>query len=147
MAVLSNTFACIFIGLQLSYVSKHPSMLPSISLLMLVILALGHLIPLLLNFEALFLQKTTPETVLLRSGGWLEMNKVIVRIVTMVASLLQFRLLQLTWTARWSDEKQKSSWLAGGEFLSVYRYTQLGTCFLGEMEEEQIWHWDVFFSL
>ena len=112
MAVLSNTFTCIFIGIQLSYVKKHPSMLPSISLLMLVILALGHLIPLLLNFEALFLRRHSPKTVLLRSGGWLEVNEVIVRMVTMVAFLLQFRLLQLTWIARWSDQKQKSLWLA-----------------------------------
>ncbi|XVF18844.1 hypothetical protein REPUB_Repub11eG0057800 [Reevesia pubescens] len=130
MVILSTTFACIFIGLELLHVKKHPGVLPSISLLMLVILALGYLIPLLLNFEALFLQKPTPETVLLRSGGWLEVKEVIVRIVTMMAFFLQFRLLQRTWVARWSDEKQKSLWLAEKRAAFVCLPVYLAGCFI-----------------
>ncbi|XWS11034.1 hypothetical protein CRYUN_Cryun38cG0048900 [Craigia yunnanensis] len=92
------------------------------------IASLVHLLPLLLNFETLFLRRPSPKTVLLRSGGWLEVNEVIVRIVTMVAFLLQFRLLQLTWIARWSDQKQKSLWLAEkrGAFVCLPQQFFLG---------------------
>ncbi|KAA8526833.1 hypothetical protein F0562_008938 [Nyssa sinensis] len=48
---------------------------------------------------ALFLKNPNQQNVLLGSGGWLEVNEVIVRVVTMVAFLLQFRLLQLAWSA------------------------------------------------
>ncbi|KAL5701881.1 (E3-independent) E2 ubiquitin-conjugating enzyme [Ranunculus cassubicifolius] len=41
------------------------------------------------------------------SGGWLEVNEVLVRVVTMVSFLLQFRLLQIFWSLRFSDENKK----------------------------------------
>ncbi|XVE50261.1 hypothetical protein DITRI_Ditri01bG0147800 [Diplodiscus trichospermus] len=111
MAVISNTLAILFVALQIFRLRKHPSIRPFISLLMLVIQALGHLIPLVLNLEALLIQDSQRK-VWIRGGTWLEMNEVIIRVVTMVAFLLQIRLLVLSWTARCSDEKKKALWVA-----------------------------------
>ncbi|XP_042520120.1 uncharacterized protein LOC122093736 [Macadamia integrifolia] len=118
MVLISNTLACVFIGLQLHYVKKHLDMVPFISLVMLFTLTLGLMIPLLLNFEALFMADRNRQTVLLESGGWLEVNEVIVRAVTMVAFLLQFRLLQQAWSTRWSDGSHKGLWTA--EIKALY---------------------------
>ncbi|KAA8523900.1 hypothetical protein F0562_010323 [Nyssa sinensis] len=101
------------------YVKKHPDVLPSISVVMLVILTLGHMIPLVLNFEALLLPKHHPRSVMLRSGGWIEVNEVIVRVVTMAAFLLQCRLLHLSWSARLGDGNKKGFWDAEKKVLFV----------------------------
>lgn len=110
MVLVSDTLACIFVGLQLIYVQKHPKMLPLISVLMLTVLTLAHMIPLILNFEALFLSNRNRQNVYLGTDGWLEVNEVLVRVITMVAFLLEFRLLQLTWSAKAKDERQKTLW-------------------------------------
>ncbi|CAK9327432.1 unnamed protein product [Citrullus colocynthis] len=110
MVLVSNTLACLFLVLQLFYVNKHPEVLPFVSVLMVVIMCLGHMIPLLLNFEALFAAKRNQQSVFLGSGGWLEVNEVIVRVVTMVAFLLQLRLLQLTWSSRQRNTSEKGLW-------------------------------------
>ncbi|KAJ6845688.1 uncharacterized protein M6B38_286280 [Iris pallida] len=103
MVLVSKTLSCIFIGLQLLHVRKHPEVLPSMSIAMLVVLTLGHVTPLVLNFEALFFTDRNKQNVLLWSGGWLEANEVVVRLMTMLAFLLQMRLLQSAWNARSSD--------------------------------------------
>ncbi|MCO5592200.1 hypothetical protein L7F22_046198 [Adiantum nelumboides] len=54
MGIVSLTMAMLFVGLQLRHVKNNSKVLPPISLLTLVVLTLGHLIPLALNFEALF---------------------------------------------------------------------------------------------
>lgn len=96
MVLISNTFSCVFLGLQLFHVKKQPELLPSMSLVMLVILILGDMIPLVLNFEALFLQTHTQLIVLLGSGGWIKVKEVIVGVVTMVVFQFLFCLLQFT---------------------------------------------------
>lgn len=114
MVLISNSLTCIFLGLQLYHVKKHPNTISLISMLMLVVLTLGLMTPLILNFEALFDGKSNrPNYILGASGGWLEVNEVVVRVVTMVAFLLQLRLLQLNWSARtqnglssWASEKK-----------------------------------------
>ncbi|KAJ7968560.1 DUF2921 family protein [Quillaja saponaria] len=110
MVLISNTLACVFVGLQLLYVKKNPDVLPTISIVMLIVLTLGHMIPLLLNFKAL-MANHSQQSVFLGSGGWLEVNEVIVRMVTMVAFLLQLRLLQLTWSTRRGDGSQQGFWV------------------------------------
>lgn len=143
MVLLSNTLACVFNGLQLFYVKKHPNV-PFILLVMLVVLTLGHMIPLVLNFESLFLSNQNRQfpgignrqNVLLGSGGWLEVNEVIVRIVTMVAFLLQFRLLQLAWSTRWSDGSHKGLWVAEKKAL----YVTLLLYLIGGLIT-WFWHW------
>ncbi|XP_031130944.1 uncharacterized protein LOC116032494 [Ipomoea triloba] len=124
LVLISNTLACVFVGLQLFYVKKYPNVLPSISVIMLFLLTLAHMVPLLLNFEALFFANRNKQNVYLGGGGWLEVNEVLVRVITMVAFLLEFRLLQLTWSARAGDENQKSFWTADKKvlFLSLPLY-------------------------
>ncbi|KAF6141993.1 hypothetical protein GIB67_037961 [Kingdonia uniflora] len=119
MVLVSNTLVCIFMGLQLFYVKKHPDVVPSISLVMLIILTLGFMIPLVLNFEAMFVRSHNRQNVFVGGGGWLEVNEVLVRFVTMVAFLLQFRLLQLTWSARSSDHNSTGVWSAEKKSLYV----------------------------
>ncbi|XP_023768395.1 uncharacterized protein LOC111916983 [Lactuca sativa] len=108
MDLISVTLSCLFIVLQLFHVKKNPDMIPLISVLMMVILTLGYMVPLVLNFEAMFSNTRYPQNIPLGgSGGLLEVNEVIVRIVTMVAFILQFRLLQLTWNSKPGNDEQK----------------------------------------
>ncbi|XP_063947492.1 uncharacterized protein LOC108217653 isoform X1 [Daucus carota subsp. sativus] len=100
MVLICNMNACILVCFQLYHMKRYPSTVPHMSLVMLVILALGHLIPLVLNFEALSMAPQNTQTIKLGRFEWLEVNEVIVRVATMVAFIMQFRLLQLAWTAR-----------------------------------------------
>ncbi|XVF70218.1 hypothetical protein PTKIN_Ptkin11bG0142700 [Pterospermum kingtungense] len=112
MVLISRTLECIFVRNQLYHVKRHPETLPFISLVMLVILTMSQMIPLVLNYEALFSQKHDQDTILFQSGGWLEVNEVIVRITSMVALLFQFRILQLAFSGRSNDRNQKGLWFA-----------------------------------
>ncbi|XP_068665372.1 uncharacterized protein [Aristolochia californica] len=124
MVLISLTLACIFTVLQLLHVKRNLDVLPSMSLLMLLVLTLGHMIPLVLNFEAFF-KNSNRQNVMTWSDGWLEGNEVIVRVVTMIAFLLQFRLLQLTWSARLSGETNRKLWM--DEKKAVYLCLSLYT--------------------
>lgn len=117
MVLISNTLACVFVGLQLLHVKKHSEVLPHISILMLLVITLGHMIPLVLNFEALFKVNHSAQGSFLGSGGWLEVNEVVVRMVTMVAFLLELRLVQLTWSSRQSEESQTGLWVSEKKVL------------------------------
>lgn len=117
MVLISNTLACIFVGLQLLHVKKRQDVLPFISVIMLVVLTLAHMIPLVLNFEAMFLSNRYRQNVFLGRDGWLEVNEVLVRVITMIAFLLQFRLLQLTWSSRSSDGTHKNQWISDKKVL------------------------------
>ncbi|KAF0926230.1 hypothetical protein E2562_022059 [Oryza meyeriana var. granulata] len=75
MALISMTLSCLFIAVQLFHVKKVPEALPAMSITMLVVLSLGYMIPLVLNFEALF-KNSNKQTVPLSGGGWLEVNEV-----------------------------------------------------------------------
>lgn len=112
MVLVSLSCLCIFIGLQLFHVKKNPDALPSISITMLAILTVGYMIPLLLNFEALFLKNRNQQNDLLRNVAWLQVNEVLVRVITMVAFLLQFWLLQTAWSSRSTYENKTSLWTA-----------------------------------
>ncbi|RLM99682.1 hypothetical protein C2845_PM06G01830 [Panicum miliaceum] len=118
MALISMTLACIFIAVQLFHVNKVPEALPAMSITMLVVLALGYMIPLVLNFEALF-KNSNKQTFPLAGGGWLEVNEVMVRIITMITFLLQLRLLQLAWSPRSVDVSKAESWAAERKVLWI----------------------------
>ncbi|KAK4420358.1 hypothetical protein Salat_1986100 [Sesamum alatum] len=124
MVLISNTLSCIFVVLQLFHVKRNPEALSGISLVMLLILSMGYMIPLVLNFEALFLGSRNKQTLLLSTGGWVEANEVSVRVITMVAFLLQLRLVQLVWTAKHNDGNEKGSWAAETKaaFVSLPMY-------------------------
>ncbi|GFP79687.1 hypothetical protein PHJA_000112200 [Phtheirospermum japonicum] len=105
---VSSTLVCFFVGLQLFHVKRDPELLNCVSLIMVLILCLGHMILLALNFGALFLKTRNTKTALtLNSGLWFEANEVIVRWVTVVGFLLLIRLLKLVWTARRSEMTEK----------------------------------------
>jgi len=121
MVLVSLTLACVFIASQLYHVRRHPEVLSSMSLLMFGILTLGLMIRLVLNFEALFSKGHSNRDVLLGSGGWREANEVTVRVITMVAFLLQFWLLQRTPSAKLADKDWLSSELRVLKFcISIY---------------------------
>ncbi|KAK7244300.1 hypothetical protein RIF29_39120 [Crotalaria pallida] len=108
MALVSTTLACVFVVLQLYHVKKHPNVLPFISLIMMSVLTLGYMIPLILNFEAVLTQNPNKRNFVIGNVGiWLEVNEISVRMITMVAFLLQSRLLYLTWSSRKSDQSNK----------------------------------------
>lgn len=123
MVLVSNTLSCIFIVLQLLHVQRNADVLPLISVIMLIVLTLGHFIPLVLNFEALFTTSRNGMNVYFGSDGWLEVNEVLVRVITMVAFLLEFRLLQMTWSSRSGDGSQKNPWIS--EKKVIYLCTPL----------------------
>lgn len=83
LVFISNTLACVFRALQLYHVKRNLDVLPSISVCMLNILALGYIIPLMLNFNAM-LTPHSSQTLFLGSNGWHEFNEIIVRVLTMV---------------------------------------------------------------
>ncbi|MED6130655.1 hypothetical protein PIB30_002769 [Stylosanthes scabra] len=117
MLLISNTLACLLVGLQLLHVRKHPEALPYISIVMLLVITLGHMIPLILNFGALF--SHSEQTVFLGSEGWLEVNEVVVRMVTMIAFLLELRLLHLTWSSRQHEGSQPGLWGSEKKVLCI----------------------------
>lgn len=120
MVLISNSLACIFVILQIFHVKKHPQKLPFISMAMLIILTLGHFIPLVLNFEALILKNQYHHNVIFRGSGWLEVNEMSVRLVTMIVFILLSRLLQLAWNSRLADGNvNHHSWTAEKRVLFV----------------------------
>ncbi|KVH89523.1 uncharacterized protein LOC112526836 [Cynara cardunculus var. scolymus] len=118
MVLISNTLTCIFICSQLFHAKKNPESLPFVSVIMLVVLTLSHMIPLLLNFEAIFLINRK-QNVFLGTDQWLEVNEVLVRVITMVAFVLQFGLLQLTWSSRNGPESPQNLWISDKKVLYV----------------------------
>ncbi|XP_064942991.1 uncharacterized protein LOC135595658 [Musa acuminata AAA Group] len=103
MVMISLTLSCICIGMQTFHAKKHRDALPSMSITMLGVLILGYVIPLVLNFEALFANRSQSGFLSLQSGGWLDVHEVIVRILSGLALFLTFRLLQMAWSARSLD--------------------------------------------
>lgn len=104
MVLISNTLSCLFVGMQLYHMKKHQEAVPFISIAMLILLTLGHMIPLLLNFEELFKNSQNQQSLFLENDRWLETKEIVVRIVTMIAFLLECRLLQQAWTARKTED-------------------------------------------
>lgn len=100
ISVVMLSLTVVFILVQLVYSKRYPETLPYISTSMLLLLSLAHMIPLVLNFEALFQKKRNDYQVIERGAGWPEVNEVVVRLTTMAAMLLQLRLLQLVWKSR-----------------------------------------------
>ncbi|KAL1335939.1 hypothetical protein HN51_030368 [Arachis hypogaea] len=117
MLLISNTLACLLVGLQLLHVRKHPEVLPYISVVMLLVITLGHMIPLILNFGTLF--SHSQQTVFLGSEGWFQVNEVVVRMVTMIAFLLELRLLHLTWASRQHEGSQPGLWVSEKKVLCM----------------------------
>lgn len=120
ISLTSNTLSCLFVASQLLHARKNfQVVLPSISMVMLLVLFLEYLFPLVLNIEDVLLQHHDYGygAVPMSSRNLLETNKVVVRITTMVALFLLFRLLQLTWSGKSNDGNRKS--LVFGEKMTL----------------------------
>ncbi|KAK3034963.1 hypothetical protein RJ639_033341 [Escallonia herrerae] len=116
--LVSNTLACVFVGLQLLYAKKHPDLLPLISLDMLAILSSGHIVPVVQNFQALLLRIRNGENAFGGSGGWLEVIQVLCEVVAsgLLLSLLGHRRV---WTQKFSDGEKRSLWASEKKAILV----------------------------
>ncbi|KAI9086040.1 hypothetical protein K1719_032117 [Acacia pycnantha] len=115
MVLVSTILASAFLVSQLIHLKRNPKVLPLISLTMVSILTLGHMLPLVLNFEAVFTQNPNNRNFVFRNVGMfqLEMNETTVRLLTMVVFLLLLRFLWVSWSARKADEEShKRLWVA-----------------------------------
>ncbi|CAL4962082.1 unnamed protein product [Urochloa decumbens] len=101
MLVVSTTLPCIFTVLQIFHAKRRPEAAAATSITMLVVLALGYVAPLVVSSEALFLSRrnqyvATP----FRSFVPYELSQAMMRAPTLIALLLQLRLIQLALSAR-----------------------------------------------
>lgn len=128
MVLISNSLACVFLGLQLLHVKNSPQVLAYVSVVMLLVLTIGHMVPLLLNFDAL-LSNHRRQNVFLGTGDWLEINEIVVRAITMITFLLEARLLQLTWSSRNGNGSRNDLWATEKKIL----YLSLPLCLFGAL--------------
>lgn len=111
MLVVSMALSCAFTALQLRHVSKHPEALPATSVTMLVVLALGYVIPLVLNLEDRYTDSRRRYMLQLTSAGSLDLNEFMLRASTMLALVLQLRLLQLALSRRSTGQAGSTIWI------------------------------------
>ncbi|CAO2178777.1 unnamed protein product [Urochloa humidicola] len=102
MLVISTTLPCIFTVIQIFHVKRRPEAAAATSITMLVILALGYVIPLVVSSEALFLISRRSQYVPMpfRSYVPYELSQAMMRAPMLIALLLQLHLIQLAWSAR-----------------------------------------------
>ncbi|KAM3332102.1 hypothetical protein ACQJBY_027745 [Aegilops geniculata] len=108
MLVASTTLSCVFTVLQILRTKKNPEAAPATSITMLAIVTLGYLTPLVLNFDTLFMSRRSRYSMYWMSD-WREVNEVVMRAPTLVAFVLQLRLLQLVWSGRRRSADQSKS--------------------------------------
>ncbi|XP_037463582.1 uncharacterized protein LOC119335573 [Triticum dicoccoides] len=99
MLVASTMLSCIFAALQILHAKKNPEAAAATSITMLAVLALGHLAPLVLSFEVIFMSRRS-QYFLDSTSGWLELNQVMMSVPALVAFVLHLRLLHLALAGR-----------------------------------------------
>ncbi|CAO2170994.1 unnamed protein product [Urochloa humidicola] len=99
LLVLSTTLPCVFTAVQILHAKRRPEASAATSLTMLVILALGHVAPLVIGSEALFVSRGTQYAPFQRRVPY-EVRQAMLRAPTLITLVLQLRLLQLAWSAR-----------------------------------------------
>ncbi|PUZ55366.1 hypothetical protein GQ55_5G206400 [Panicum hallii var. hallii] len=99
MLVVSMTLPCLFTALQILRAKRSPEASAATSITMLVLLALGYAAPLVIGSEALFVSRGTEYAPFLRRVPH-ELRQAMLRAPTLIAFVLQLRLLQLAWSAR-----------------------------------------------
>nr|CAB3473883.1 unnamed protein product [Digitaria exilis] len=104
MLVISTTLPCVFTVVQILHARRRPEAAAATSVTMLVVLALGYVAPLVVSSEALFLSRRRQFVpVPFRSYLPYELSQAMMRAPTLIALLLQLRLIQLALTARKRD--------------------------------------------
>ncbi|KAG0538899.1 hypothetical protein BDA96_03G276500 [Sorghum bicolor] len=99
MLVASTTLPCIFTALQILHAKRSTEASASTSITMLVVMALGYVAPLVISTEALFVSRGTQYAPFQRKVPY-ELKQAMLRVPTLIAFVLQLRLLQLAWSAR-----------------------------------------------
>ncbi|CAD6230342.1 unnamed protein product [Miscanthus lutarioriparius] len=99
MLVVSTTLSCIFTALQILHAKRSLEASASTSITMLVVLAMGYVAPLVISSEALFVSRGTEYAPFQRKVPY-ELKQAMLRVPTLIAFVLQLRLLQLAWSAR-----------------------------------------------
>jgi Protein of unknown function (DUF2921) len=103
MVIISLTILCACSYVQLRHVRKYSTIRPLMSITMLVVLTVGCMVSLILKTEALVVPSHSRH-VFLQSGGWIDTTNTIARLITMVALIICYRLLQLAWGSRSKEE-------------------------------------------
>ncbi|CAL4955170.1 unnamed protein product [Urochloa decumbens] len=101
LLVVSTTLPCVFTVLQIFHAKRRPEAAAATSVTMLVVLALGYVAPLVVSSEALFLSRRSQYVATpFRSFVPYELSQAMMRAPTLIALLLQLRLIQLALSAR-----------------------------------------------
>ncbi|OEL18687.1 hypothetical protein BAE44_0020297 [Dichanthelium oligosanthes] len=100
MLVVSTTLPCVFTAMQILHAKRRPEASAATSLTMLVVLALGYVAPLVVSSEALFVSRGTEYDAPFQRKVPYELRQAMLRVPTLIAFVLQLRLLQLAWSAR-----------------------------------------------
>jgi hypothetical protein len=100
MVAASATLSCVFAVMQILHAKRRPETALAMSVTMLAVLALGHIAPLALGFEILFVSRRSRYSLYPTEGGWLEPSQAMVRVPALVAFLLHLRLLRLALLGR-----------------------------------------------
>ncbi|KAF8676320.1 hypothetical protein HU200_047198 [Digitaria exilis] len=104
MLLASMVLSCVFTGLQLRHVKRHPEALSATSITMLVVLALGNAIPLVLSLQDMYRDSLKRYFAKLMTGGAPGLNEFMQRVTTLLALVLQLRLLQLALSRGLADQ-------------------------------------------
>ncbi|XP_042041298.1 uncharacterized protein LOC121786732 [Salvia splendens] len=105
MVLVSNALTCVFVALQINHVKRYPKVASSISVLMLVILSVGQWLRLVLSMEGDV------------HRGRAEADLAEVRLSSLVALLMQLRLVQLVWEREVNGNRERR---AGCALLMLY---------------------------
>lgn len=150
MVVISLTLSCFFIRSQIFYAKKHRDVLPTISITMLVVMTLGYLIPLILNFEAMLVMIQYKQHSFLSSSEWMVVNEIIVRVLNLVAFVLHLRMLQVAWSARCASEGKKDLRVAEKKTMKLclvlYFSGVVIAWFVQSKSWSYRWKWEDLFS-
>ncbi|KAK3161563.1 hypothetical protein QOZ80_1BG0078690 [Eleusine coracana subsp. coracana] len=112
MLVVFTTLPCVFTAIQILHAKrKNPDdAFAATSITMLVVMALGYVAPLLTRAEALFTSRRN-QWVPFQSYVPYELSQAMLRAPTLIAFVLQLRLIQLAWNGR-KKNKQAEAWSA-----------------------------------
>ncbi|KAL6615785.1 hypothetical protein ACP70R_038055 [Stipagrostis hirtigluma subsp. patula] len=97
---VSTTLPCVFTALQILHAKRRPEASAATSITMLVVLALGHVAALVVSSEALFLSRRMHYSVPFLRDAPYELSQAVLRAPTLIAFVLQLRLIQLAWSGR-----------------------------------------------
>jgi hypothetical protein len=128
MLAASATLSCVFAVMQILHARRRPETAPAMSVTMLAVLALGHLAPLALGFEVLFVSRRSRYFLDSAEGGWLEPSQAVVRVPALVAFLLHLRLLRLALFGRLRSAGGRSEPAAATPSTAVSERIVLQVC-------------------